>query len=214
MIRTLALLLLALSATAADIVLYSTTAPAARGPCLSIVPRTGQTNVYAAGVDDGSLQTGMPWPTLRFGKAGEGAATNQVRDYLTGLTWAADASLLSTNWFGAIYYITNVMNTANYGGTNDWRLPNVREMFSLFSHQFSAPALCNSNNTAKWAAGNSPFRGVLGSGQPYWSATTSVSIPARALYAEFVNGSIAVADKTTFLTAYFIAVRGRPELGQ
>ncbi|MFW5807290.1 MAG: hypothetical protein ACOCWU_06440, partial [Spirochaetota bacterium] len=29
------------------------------------LPRTGQTDMYAAG-DDGDLQTGVPWPTPRF----------------------------------------------------------------------------------------------------------------------------------------------------
>jgi len=143
-------------------------------------PKTGQTNSYALG-DDGALKKGLAWPNPRFTVQ---ANTNCVLDNLTGLIWARNANLsknvnLGTwssvngtcTWYQAFDVITNSagpVNGASYGGTNDWRLPNVRELQSLLDYSRNAPALCNTAGTGPWS-NNDPFTGVLS--KPYWSST-------------------------------------------
>ena len=91
----------------------------------SLVPRTGQTTSYTtADGEDGDLQPGMLWPEPRFTDNGD----NTVTDNLTGLMWAKGYSSLP--WNNAMQSCDN----STLAGYTDWRLPNVREMRSLFSN--------------------------------------------------------------------------------
>ncbi len=118
------------------------------------VTRTGQTNAVRAG-DDGEWQNGVSWPVPRFSVLGDtnapdDALTNCVRDNLTGLIWARNANLAagwsssagSSTWAQAFDVVTNSagpVNGSTYGGYDDWRLPNVQELWSL--HDFGNPPL-------------------------------------------------------------------------
>ena len=60
----------------------------------ALVPRTGQSAVFASG-DDGDLQLGVTWPNPRFTInqiPGIGGADGTVTDDLTGLVWLRDAN--------------------------------------------------------------------------------------------------------------------------
>jgi len=138
------------------------------------VPKTGQTNSYA-NYDDGwySTNKGAAWPNPRFSPVGaSGEETNQIRDNLTGLIWARNADLAgwTMDWQGALDYITYTINVSEpfYGGTNDWRLPNLRELFSLIHFGTNSPALCDTEGTAQWTEGN-PFTDVQSS--EYWTSS-------------------------------------------
>jgi len=122
------------------------TAPAA-------LAKTGQTQCYD-GVNvincigtgqDGELQVGIAWPTLRFTNNNDGT----VKDNLTGLMWAADGNIMPTRdagydsdgldngavtWQQALDYVGK-LNAESYLGYNDWRLPNVIEGQSRFLNQ-------------------------------------------------------------------------------
>jgi hypothetical protein len=116
------------------------------------VPVTGQTNVYQTG-DDGYYQKGVTNPVPRFVALDE---SDQIRDNLTGLIWAKDANINGTkNWSAAITYCESLV----YGGTNDWRLPNIRELSSLVDYANNNPALPTGH----------PFSNVQSF---YWSSTT------------------------------------------
>jgi len=137
----------------------------------SPVQRTGQTTSYT-NRDDGALQIGVVWPNPRFTVLGDtnspvDVLTNCVRDNLTGLIWARNA-----NMFGLVNWATAVTNcnTLNYGGQTDWRLPNLRELFSLIDVRVVAPAVCNTAGTAKWTAGN-PFTSISTANEYYWTST-------------------------------------------
>ena len=107
------------------------------------VARTGQTGSYLAG-DDGQWVKGVPSPVPRFSVQ---ADTNVVLDNLTGLMWARRANLSgSVSLASAIAYCTNL----TWGGYQDWRVPNVRELQSLLDFGQSGLLL---------PAGN-PFLGV------------------------------------------------------
>ena len=108
--------------------------------------QTGQTLCYdAVGAaitcansgQDGAFQNGWPWPTPRFVDNGDQTQT----DKLTGLIWSKNANPAATmkTWQGALDYIKTI-NSQNYQGHNDWRLPNINEMKSLVNQGQSSPA--------------------------------------------------------------------------
>lgn len=170
---TAALILIASLSYGADVVLYSTTAPASAG-YPAPVPVTGQTNSIAPG-DDGTFQAGVANPIPRFTVL---ANTNCVRDNLTGLIWARNTALFSAAAWGTT--ITNCLDL-DYGGQTDWRLPNIKEMFSLFDGSQQSPAL---------TAGH-PFFGVAVSSVGYWTSTTrlktALSDRARIVYCDYFD---------------------------
>jgi hypothetical protein len=156
------------------------------------VPKTGQTDCYytngklgscTCGTDnctsgqDGDLEKGVEWPNPRFSNNGDGTVT----DNLTGLIWLQDANCTgnTVNWTHALSF-ANGLADGNCGLTDgssagDWRLPNLRELFSLADLAFTSPALSNDAGTGKWTDGaESSFTGVQwgGSGRFYWSSTT------------------------------------------
>ena len=157
---------------------------------IALVPKTGQTTSYQAG-DDGDYKKGVAWPNPRF-TVGTGAdGTNCVTDNLTGLIWARNANLDGAKtWYDAIAYCTNL----TYGGTNGWRLPNVREMHSLIDYGRNNPALCNTSGTGPWAE-NDPFTDVQ-SGSYYWSSTTAAVDTHYAWFLYLSDGYVEPNDKT------------------
>jgi len=96
-------------------------------------PKTGQTTSYAAG-DDGALQKGTAWPDPRFVDNGNGTIT----DKLTGLMWEAEPDTGTYTWANAFDVRIAALNTnadsgSPLGGHTDWRLPNYRELLSLYN---------------------------------------------------------------------------------
>jgi hypothetical protein len=128
------------------------------------LPETGQKTSYASG-DDGNLQKGVAWPNPRFTNNGD----QTITDNLTGLMWTQDGNAPGPNtctpsvqksWQDALNY-ASCLNTNNYLGHNDWRLPNINELCSLINYGQSNPATWLnaqgfSNVQANW----------------YWSSTT------------------------------------------
>lgn len=163
----------------------------------SPVPKTGQTTLYQSG-DDGYYEKGMALPTPRFTVQ---ANTDCVLDNLTGLIWARNANLAgSKTWSQSLTYCEDL----TYGGTNDWRLPNDRELKSLTHCCYLTPALGNTAGAGQWT-NNDPFTSVQNS--HYWSSTTYA--PPHTVYAWRVsmeNGNMDGLLKSG--TCYVWPVRG------
>ena len=149
------------------------------------VPQTGQTSLYHEG-DDGDLQMGVQWPDPRFTDNGDGTVT----DHLTGLIWLKNANCFGAgnSWYSALD-ACNELADGDCGlsdGSNpgDWRLPNVRELFSLIDHRNAYPALPSGH----------PFTDALSS--DYWSSTTlSLSDGGEAIYVDMGYGIVSYWGK-------------------
>ena len=149
------------------------------------VPQTGQTLCYDSGGgaipcantgQDGEFQNGLQWPTPRFFDNGDQTQT----DNLTGLIWSKDANPGAglKNWQMALDYI-KTLNSSNYLGHNDWRLPNINELASLSNKGLT--------NSEVWLE-EQGFTSVQS--YNYWSATTGAYGTDYAWYVTMNNGRV------------------------
>ncbi len=184
--------------------LCSLALPAAAGAAGIIgLPRTGQTTSYATG-DDGDLKEGVVWPAPRFADNTNGTQT----DTLTGLIWAKDAGTPTaascaggrTDWQGALDYVA-CLNSHAYLGFNDWRLPNIVEMESLFND--------GAADSVAWLAGQG-FNSVQ---TYYWSSTTYAGSVDHAWSVVMWSApQVSLFDAKTATTYYAWPVRGTTAL--
>ncbi len=130
----------------------------ATGGCENGIPATGQTAVFGAG-SDGDVQAGA---TLSYIDNGDGTITDTV----TGLMWEKkdDSGGIhdkdnNYSWClascGTTYELDGTLksvfldslNDVSGGGTNcfanycDWRLPNVRELYSIIDYGTDSPSV-------------------------------------------------------------------------
>ena len=171
------------------------------------LPQTGQKICYAVGGNiisclgtgqDGELQEGNPWPSPRFIDNGDQTQT----DNLTELIWPKDASTPGVatclgetkTWQGALDYIA-CLNTNNYLGHNDWRLPNINELESFVNE--------GQSNPAEWLNGQgfSDVQSTL-----YWSSTSEADSPSRAWVVNMVD--VFVYEVSKSLSYHVWPVRG------
>lgn len=150
----------------------------------AMLPKTGQTTSYAAG-DDGALQRGVAWPNPRFTDNSNGTVT----DTLTGLIWLKTANCFGpTDWTTALSD-ANTLNSGECGLTDgsvegDWRLPNVRELFSPIDWERFEPALPSGH----------PFTNVQSS--HYWTSSTNAGVTSTAWFVGLRYGLIDYNYKT------------------
>jgi len=173
------------------------------GPCA--LPATGQTKCYdnegnEISCDsaeypgqDGAYQAGCPTQG-RFVDNGDGTVT----DNCTGLMWqkyTADVSGNGVigdedrlNWQEALKYCENL----DFAGHDDWRLPNVLDLQSLFGY---------------WRGGAATYPISYEEGGVYWSSTTQPDAPgnARDLYY-----GVGIIDKRKDEPYFVRAVRNAP----
>jgi hypothetical protein len=187
------------------------------------VPETGQVLCYSAdGIQidcagtgqDGALQKGVKLPTPRFKDNKNGTTT----DKLTGLIWLKTANCPNTqrDWQTALSDVASLntsgkMNGNDCGDTSgrrgshrtDWRLPNIRELFSLIDFAFVGPAISNAMGDGHCTPVDCEFSNL---GSYYWSSTTNAFIPVTAWTLDIGWGNVGSGHKDD--PAYVIAVRG------
>jgi len=163
------------------------------------LPKTGQRIEYAAG-DDGTYEAGW-WQGLtmadnkvRFiSKTIDGEAV--VIDQATGLMWFADGAeeVLdegeAMNWLSAI----SLCNGIEFAGFDDWRLPNINELLSLFRRIDGYPHYYPAY-----------FDNLVGT---YWTSNTDVRITTKAYTMSFTSGYVSYGDKVT-AEYHVLPVRG------
>lgn len=143
---------------------------------------------------DAWFKKGLPWPDPRFSKVSEGL----VLDELTGLFWTCKANFFEfpLTWDDALDEI-RAMNAKGFGGHNDWRLPNRRELRSILSHGHIRPALPEGH----------PFEDVfLGW---YWTSTTAAKASAYAWYVHMEGARMFYGGKNQRYLAW--PVRGKSQ---
>ena len=166
--------------------------------------QTGQTTCYdtagtvisCAGTgQDGDLKKGIGWPTPRFTNPDGSTpiSAGVVADQLTGLMWTKDGNAPgpatcspggTKTWQGALDYAA-CLNTWNYLGYADWRLPNRKELKSLVNSEQS--------NTAAWLNGLG-FTNVQA--RYYWSSSTHANDTYYAWVVDLWSGYVAYFTKT------------------
>jgi len=147
------------------------------------VAKTGQTTSYAAG-DDGDLQAGVALTAPRFIDNSDGTVT----DNLTGLIWMKNAGSIGVSSWGNAVQICSALANGSYelsdgSYAGDWRLPNVRELYSLVDFGHYNYALPDGHL----------FINVMSN---YWSSTTYAGNLSYAIYLNPINGFMSYANKT------------------
>lgn len=166
----------------------------------SAVAKTGQTKCYdSSGTEiacagtgqDGDIQAGVTWPSPRF-TVGTASGADCVSDALTGLMWTKNVNLPNgyQTWQQALDYANNL----NLCGYTDWRLPNRKELFSLFDYSKYSPSLPAGHPFTKI---NTLFNEQLF----HWSSTTYAHGMGLAWFA-FVKSDYELVNNTWTLVNY------------
>lgn len=153
-------------------------------------PRTGQAICWDSSGDvincagsgyDAHYKAGIAWPSPRFSDNGDGTMT----DRLTRLIWTKDAAAPTAgactgykamDWTSALDYVV-CLNSNNYLGHNDWRLPNINELESLV----------NAADSPQTWLSDKGFSDVQINS--YWSSTTSAYQSDKAWTIGMSDGS-------------------------
>jgi hypothetical protein len=187
----------------------ASTLPAAR------LLKTEQTGCYdsagngiaCAGTgQDGELQKGL---VRSYTDNGDGTVT----DNQTGLTWekkSDDGTIHDKDdvysWGDAFGVFIAGLNTANFAGHNDWRLPNRYELESMFDLTGGNPAVDAAFNNNCIPACLVATCSCTQPDTEYWSST-SVALSTVFAWVAFSNGGVNF-DHKSFSTASVRAVRG------
>ncbi|MDH4451910.1 MAG: sulfatase-like hydrolase/transferase [Verrucomicrobiota bacterium] len=130
------------------------------GKSMVALPDTSQTGNFTGSAGDGE-DSDYTIHAQAFTNNGNGTITDNV----TGLMWQSVDNGEST-WENAVANSASVTT----GGHNDWRLPTPHELFCLFNHQVSNPAL----NTAFFPNHPVGRAGYWWSSDLYGTSTTNV----------------------------------------
>ena len=156
------------------------------------VAATGQTQMAISG-DDGSSEIGASMffePVSRFTVSGD-----VVTDNLTGLMWTKNANVAGTMGFkSACEYGRDLV----HGGYSDWRLANVRELFSLLDFH-------GASQRSPMLPDGHPFTNVQ-SGR-YWTSTSDAyNITINAYVIDLSNGQVEyfLPQATTVYPGWFV----------
>lgn len=158
------------------------------------LPKTGQNNCWgdyygrtcSGGIEDGAVQSGAVWPTPRFtDNSNTNPSDLTMTDNLTGLIWTKNGNLAGKKtWQQALDYI-QTLNSSNYLGYSDWRLPNRNELDSLVLIQYI---------NIYYQLNQQGFTNV--DSGVYWSSSTSAIDTSQAWYG-LTSGFLSQSSKAS-----------------
>ena len=161
-------------------------------PSPVLLPKTGQTTSYE-NYDDGYYKKGVGWPSPRFTDNGDGTVT----DNLSELVWLKNANCFGERtWSQAISDCNGLAEGEDCGGgfllsdgssAGDWRLPNVREPFSLMDFEEYNPSLPSGHPFINVQTNLQPD-GYYHSSTTYKAAAYGVGAWVVRMFDGYVNG--------------------------
>jgi hypothetical protein len=172
-------------------------------PACQKFPATGQKTCWdsrenvisCAGTEqDGEIQAGA---TLSYTDNGDGTIT----DNNTGLVWEKQSGDGTIHGVGNTYTWENAfavhvasLNTANFAGHNDWRLPNYKELTSILNLEKFNPAVSRVFNN-NCVVGATVRTGSCTAASLYWSSTTNAINSVSAWGVDFSVGGVDASGK-------------------
>lgn len=172
--------------------------------------------------DDGAIRAGV---ARRFVDNGDGTVSDRttglmwekkcdacggLHDAGYGYLWSGTADDTVWDWIEAV----NHEGGEGFAGYDDWRVPNVRELFSLLDFERFNPAVapafdgalcglgCDDMNTAECSCTGMSY---------YWTSTTFGDFPAHAVVVGFHLPLVGDRSKTTRLYARAVRDAGSTE---
>jgi Protein of unknown function (DUF1566) len=161
------------------------------------LPATGQTTCWdsngavipCAGTgQDGELRQGAP---LAYADNGDGTVT----DVNTGLMWeklSRDGTVhddyhqyTRDEAFGHVA----TLNSMNFAGHNDWRLPNVRELLSIEDYQNTLPTVAPAFNN-QCSSGCHVTTCSCTFPEDTWTSTVEFTNPSKQWFVDFQDGQV------------------------
>ena len=159
---------------------------------------------------DGEIQAGA---TLSYTDNGDGTIT----DNNTKLVWEKKSSDGTIHDFHTVYTWADAfavhiagLNSANFAGHNDWRVPNVKELQSIVNYEKFEPAVSTEFNS-NCMSGSTVLTGSC-TATPYWTSSTDASLLTAAWRVVFNDGHVDVGFKFG-IPFHVRAVRGGSNLG-
>jgi hypothetical protein len=150
-------------------------------------------------LEDGDVRAGIP---LDYTDNGDGTVTDNV----TGLMWeklSRDGSIHDVNniytWVQGLDTKMDALDAASFAGHTDWRLPNIREVQSLYTYGGGSEVQVAGVFRSNCTMGCTPLEcSCTGAAKAYWSSTTDPADPASAFavaYSGGVSGTVEKADQ-------------------
>jgi len=195
-------------------ILFASAAVAAERPLSYPIVDTGQTKCY-----DNRSEIAPPKPAQPFygqdaqfqgvQPAYKNNDNGSVTDLNTGLMWIQKPPTYKYTWTDA----TNVavwLNERNFAGHNDWRLPNVKELYSIINHSKGWPYIA----TNYFVCELSPHIQDQVKNTQYWTCNKLMTTGGRteAFGVNFATGHIKAY--ASGMASYVRCVRGNPNYGK
>jgi hypothetical protein len=155
------------------------------------LPDTGQVTSYTDTVGEDFDFTSNP-PSYTDN------SNDTITDNNTQLVWQKEASSTKQNWTESLTYCSDL----DLAGYNDWRVPNIKELFSIVNVGF-----VNSGINETYFSGTEL-------GGHYWSSTTSVDVNTQAKIIHYYYGHVSIGNesKSSNGNQYVRCVRNSHEL--
>lgn len=106
-----------------------------------------------------------------------------ITDRATGLTWAQGDNGVTYDWEGALNYCDDL----SLGGSDEWRLPNIKELHSIVDYERSPDTTGSPAINPLFAL--TPITNEAGETDWgfYWSSTTFISYPSNVSAATYIS---------------------------